>query len=110
MDQASEALINALGEIPIEELVACARENLKATRPVRLSKEETIEAPDYFVRQKTLEWITAHRAGTAPRRSSTAGGAKRAVSPGTLAVERMIFKGQPVVPEEPVEADEEQRD
>lgn len=93
-DTTPEALLDALNKIPVEELAECARSNLKATRPVRLSKDETIEAPDYFVRQKTLEWITSQRAGTAPRRTFTATGAKRNVSPGTLAVERMITRRQ----------------
>lgn len=70
MDQPDRAaaLIAALAEIPVEELVACARENLRATYPVRVSKTESREAPDYTVRQKALEWISAQRAGTAPAR------------------------------------------
>lgn len=63
----SAALIAALAEIPIDELVACARENLKATYPVRVSKTESREAPDYTVRQKALEWISAQRGATTPQ-------------------------------------------
>jgi hypothetical protein len=62
------ALIEALGAIPVEELVACARENLRATYPVRVSKTESRDAPDYTVRQKALEWISAQRAGAPPVR------------------------------------------
>jgi hypothetical protein len=65
---AAEELIAGLNAIPVSELVACARENLKATYPVRVSKDESREAPDYTVRQKALEWISAQRAGAPAQR------------------------------------------
>lgn len=63
----AEKLIAALEGIPISELVACARDNLTATRRIRTSKDkpEGELEPDYATRQKALEWIGA-MIGAAP--------------------------------------------
>ena len=66
----AQALINGLQSIPVDELVACARENLKAVRRIRLSKDdpEGTEEPDYATRQKALQFITEQCAGAAATR------------------------------------------
>ena len=63
-------LIAGLQSIPIEELVQCARENLRATRKVRMGKDDPqgTEEPDFSTRQKALEFITNQCAGAAASR------------------------------------------
>ena len=58
--------------IPVEEIVQCARENMKATRRVRLSKEDKDgrEEPDHAVRQRAMEFITEQTAGAAGTRKA----------------------------------------
>lgn len=79
--QRAQELIAGLSEIPVEELVRCARENLQATRTVRISRgainpetgermPDTVAEPDYQVRQKALEWISAQRAGAPAQRKA----------------------------------------
>ncbi len=69
-------LIDALAEIPVSELVQCARENLKATKITRTTRgqkdpetgerlPDTVSEPDYVTRQKALEWISAQRGASA---------------------------------------------
>lgn len=57
--RAAELVASICAEIPISELVECARGNLKATRLTRLSKDhpDGKEEPDFTTRQKALEWI-----------------------------------------------------
>jgi hypothetical protein len=63
----AEELIAGLCAIPVEELIQCARGNLQATRMTRLSKDhpEGVAEPDFGVRQKALEWISAQRGASA---------------------------------------------
>ncbi len=63
----ADDLIRGLCDIPVDELIECARGNLKATRMTRLSKDhpEGVAEPDFGVRQKALEWIGA-MIGAAP--------------------------------------------
>lgn len=67
----SQDLVSALKEgVPIAELVACARANLKATRKVRMSKDDPdgSDEPEYATRQRALEWIGNQIAGAAATR------------------------------------------
>lgn len=80
LQKRAQELVNGLSTIPVQELVDCARDNLKATRRIRLSKEspEGFEEPDYNVRQKALEWIggVIGVSSTAPRKPKDINGTK----------------------------------
>jgi hypothetical protein len=70
-DQYANDLVAALrARIPVEELAECAQRNLKATRLVRMNKEnpDGVEEPEYATRQRALEWIGNQIAGAAPTR------------------------------------------
>ncbi len=56
-----QELMAGLASIPVADLIECAKGNLLATRKTRLSKDhpEGVEEPDFTVRQKALEWISA---------------------------------------------------
>lgn len=64
------ALMEELQGIPVSEVVEAIRGNLKATRRVRLSKDqpEGVEEPDHATRQKAAEFIANQACGAAPTR------------------------------------------
>ena len=64
--------------IPAEEVIACLRGNLTATRKIRMGKDqpEGIEEPDFAVRQKAVDTILsitvpARKAIDAPKAETT---------------------------------------
>lgn len=60
LDQYAGDLMRALQRrISVDDLAECAAGNLKATRKIRLSKDnpEGYDEPDCPTRQKALEWI-----------------------------------------------------
>lgn len=79
VQSAGERIIELLASIPAEELVQCARENLRATKITRTTRgqkdpetgerlPDTVQEPDFVTRQKALEWISAQLAGTPDKR------------------------------------------
>ncbi len=66
----SQAMLDMFRRIPIETLESTALDLLKATRRVRLSKDEPqgVEEPDNAVRLKVWQTIVEQRAGQAGSR------------------------------------------
>ncbi len=90
LSEYAKALMAGLQTIPVDELVTCARENLTATRRIRLSKDDPagVEEPDYATRQKALQFITEQIAGSAATRKPvdliSSGDGEERVKPGEL--------------------------
>lgn len=70
LSEYAQALIAGLQTIPVEEIVSCVRDNLKATQRVRLSKDnpEGVEEPDGATRQRAVEFVVNQCAGAAGTR------------------------------------------
>ena len=73
--EAAEALRAGFCSIPVEEIIQCARENLRATRRIRLSKDnpDGTDEPDFSTRQRAVEFLSAQRglAGVKPAEPPT---------------------------------------